>query len=391
MANLDELIKYDQPEWWIRYFSVDVGEFYLALRRFLNLQDWLSSQISSKRTLDKLVNTSYGESFKSALLGGLRESGFAENALAVFFRQAYGVYVEKPEIITSRQKEGLTLESSIRGVNCLTAEPKIISISRETLSMLKSIYEQLRGVLEEPKISEDELRRDIEEFSRKPDHPVEVLRAYLQAGLKLLPAYNPASYFITSLLSIPRFYAKKAYSKLENSLEVLKGFNMHITSILEPDVPDAAIKEERAIIGHVSGSVGELMCSIIRNIYALYQQEVVQKYFNVRDEFGEYVKQSLGKLKESVVLDRFKDTIGKLKIGGGPMSEWGCKLSGADFYGYNSAVIEGLNIRTYNQTLTYSEFVAYLAPQAFMGVAYIQPLKEEPKKFKWMCIVGGWQ
>jgi hypothetical protein len=133
------------------------------------------------------------------------------------------------------------------------------------------------------------------------------------------------------------------------------------------------------------------MCSIIRNIYALYQQEVVQRYFNVRDEFGEYVKQSLGKLKESVVLDRFKDTIGKLKIGGGPMTEWGCKLSGADFYGSNSAVIEGLNIRTYNQTLTYSEFVAYLAPQAFMGVAYIQPLKEEPKKFKWMCIVGGWQ
>jgi hypothetical protein len=383
-------VKYDQAEWWRRYFTIDVGEFYLALQRFFDFQTWISSEVSSGRTLDKIVNTPYGESFKRALIGGLKGESFVDNALALFFRDAYGVYVENPSAITARQKEGLALESSIKGVECKATEPTLLSTLRETMSMLKSIYTQLSGMVKEPKIDEEERKRDIDEFSKKPDHSVEVLRSCLQAGLKLLPAYNPATFFITSLLSIPRFYAKRAYGKLESSFEVLRGFNVHIETILEPDVPDAAIKEERAIMGHARGSVGELMCSIVRNIYALYQQQVVQKYFSVRDEFGEYVKQSLGKLKESVVLERFKDTISTLKRGGSTKSEWGCKLTGAEFYGWDFAEIEGLDIKTYGVKLTYSEFVAYIAPQAFLGVAYALPLKEGSKQFKWMCIVGGW-
>lgn len=391
MTYYDQLIKYDQPEWWIRYFTTDVGKFYTALQRFLKFQEWISSEVSSRRTLDKLINTPYGESFKSALLGGLKEGGFADNALALFFKDAYGVYLEKPEVITARQKEGLTLESSIRGVGCKTEEPKLISTLRETISMLKSVYTQLKEVVGEPEIDEDVQKHDVGDFLKKPDHAIGLLRSCLQAGLELLPAYNPATFFITSLLSVPGFYARRAYSKLESNLHVLKGFNIHIITLLEPEVPDIAIKEERAIIGHARGSVGDLMCSIVRNIYTLFQQEVVQRYFNVRNEFEEYVKQSKGKLKESVVLDRFKDTIDKLMAGGMLTGEWGCKLSGAEFFECRRAVIEGLNVRTcYDRILTYSEFIAYLAPQTFMGVAYILPLKEGSKEFKWMCIVGGW-
>jgi hypothetical protein len=390
MANIEQLITYSQPEWWRKYFTVDVGEFYINLQRFLKFQEWLSFKVNSEHTVDKLLGLPHGESFKRALLGGFRETEFVENALGRFYKDVYGIYVEKPALITARQKEGLTFESSIRGVECKVSESALLSICRAILSTLKSVYTQLAGVIEEPKLSEDLQKRDVEEFSKNAEHGIELLKNCLQSGIALLPAYNPATFFLTSLLSTPRFYVQRAYSRLNDSLDILKEFGIHVVELLRPDIPDEAIREERAIIGHAKGSIGDLMCAIVRNIYALCQQEVVQKYFNVRNEFEEYVKQCLIKLRESVVLEQFKDIISKLKQVSPMRTDWGHKLTGAIFFGYEDAVIEGLNIRIGSHIFNYSEFVAYLAPQTFLGVAYMLPKTEGSKQFSWMCILGGW-
>ena len=363
--------------------------------RFLNLRDLVIQQISDK-TVGQLIEES--SIWRDVFFGGFtadESNPYYENALAKFYDECFGIGVENINSIISRLKEGSTLESATEDVKPRIKEKtQIVEKLNELCPKLESIYKMLKGIVDKPDAKE--YRIDDSLFG------LNALKDVLNAGKRLLPLYNPLSFFIMSIYSIPRFYVEEAYPKLfkDETKKVLEKYDIRIIKLLEPDLPDEKIRNERAIVGLSNGCVGYLIRDIILDIYSLFQIDSLAKFFNVEDEFAKFIKINAGKLKQSLVVDQFSDIINKIKET--EYTEYlepqRCKVSNhfKFYYAYNygqsssyrgkiESGIVGIGYEG-NKKLNYTEFFAFLAPIMFLGLAYVRPISE--KEFTWCCLLG---
>jgi len=374
----DEQIKYYEDEAWKKYFGTDLAEFYSNIEGFLALRDELIKHIADK-TVDELIAES--NIYKEMLLGGVtteNEGLYHENSLARFYKECIGISIAELQRIISRLREGLTLESATEGIGCKIEDTPIIEIIRKISAKLKYIYRYLR--------------LPVEKKEYKNNDSLSALRALkdvLNAGKKLLPLYNPLSFFINSIYSIPRFYAKEAYPKLfdEETKNVLSRYGIYLETLIEPDFPDEKIRHEREIIGLVKNSVGYILREIIFDIYRIFQLDIIKKFFNIEDEFSKFIKINAGKLRENIVIDNFLSIIDRLQ-----------EEQDSDYYqdirlpkGYKCIspigylILSGGNI---GGDISYTEFIAFLAPLMFLGFASIRPVKGVEKTITYDCLLG---
>ncbi len=381
-------INYYFEDAWQKYFSVDLAEFYSRITGFLNLRDSVVQQISD-RTVGELIKES--ELWKSVFFGGFtadESEPYYENALAKFYDEVFGIRVDNIGAIISRLKEGSTLESATEDIKpTIKEETPVLRKLSELKPKLETIYKILRNVVDKPDVKEYEIRDSF--------FGLNALRDVLNAGKKLLPLYNPLSFFVMSIYSIPKFYAQEAYPELfeEDAKRLLEKYDIRIVKLLEPDLPDEKIRSERAVIGLAKDCVGYLLREIILDIYSLFQIESLAKFFNIEDEFAKFVKINAGKLKQSIVVSQFSNVIDKIKRAGysrtyfRPNGE--CKiLDPFTFYhrGWLSEIGSGIVKLRYDLNLNYTEFFAFLAPIMFLGLAYARPISE--KEFDWCCLLG---
>jgi hypothetical protein len=300
---LEETIRYYDEDSWQKYFAQDLAELYSTLEGLLKLRDEIINKLQSD-TVGNLIKES--NIYKEILFGGFRadeNKPFVDNALALFYKNILGIGLGDRDIsiIIGRIKEGLPLETATEDIHCCTIEQttKIIEILREMSSRLKSIYKKLSNVIEEPKPKEYKITSSTVGLM--------AFRDLLNAAKKLLPLYNPLSFFIMSLYSVPKFYVAEAYEKLfdQQVQNVLEKYDIRLIKLLEPDIPDEKIRGERLVIGLQDGSVGHLIRDIILWIYALFQHNAVKQFFNIEDEFNKYVSIYINKLKESIVTNEF--------------------------------------------------------------------------------------
>jgi len=388
----DDLIKYYEDETWKKYFGVDLAELYSCVEGFLILRDQLIQQVADK-TIDELMKESsiYKDMFFGGFTGDESEP-LSENALAKFYKECIGVGVENLPVVISRLKEGLTLESAAEDIRCEVEDVPLVERLRKLSSKLKSVYKSLKSLVDEPKVRE--YKMDSSFFG------VEALKDILNAGKKILPLYNPVSFFITSIYSIPSFYVREAYPRLfeESTKNLLNKYGIRLGKLLEPDLPDEKIKREREIIGLVKGHVGYLLREIILDVYSLFQLDNLRKFFKIEDEFAKFVEINAGKLRESIVIDQFSEVIKRIKDGSSRDyldSEERCKVPEGfkvyyprDYYG-GRGIVEGGNVKLearVERKLNYTEFVAFLSPIMFLGLAHIRPVSQN--EFYWVCLLG---
>lgn len=391
----DKQIEYCSDDAWQRYFNIDLGEFYRCVNGFLNLRDLVIQQISDK-TVGQLIEES--SIWRDVFFGGFtadESNPYYENALAKFYDECFGIGVENINSIISRLKEGSTLESATEDIKPRIKEKtQIVEKLNELCPKLESIYKMLKGIVDKPDAKE--YRIDDSLFG------LNALKDVLNAGKRLLPLYNPLSFFIMSIYSIPRFYVEEAYPKLfkDETKKVLEKYDIRIIKLLEPDLPDEKIRNERAIVGLSNGCVGYLIRDIILDIYSLFQINSLAKFFNVEDEFAKFIKINAGKLKQSLVVDQFSDIINKIKETEYTkyLEPQRCKVSNhfKFYYAYNygqsssyrgkiESGIVGIGYEG-DKKLNYTEFLAFLAPVMFLGLAYVRPISE--KEFTWCCLLG---
>lgn len=394
----EEMIRYYDDNSWKKYFGVDLANLYSSVEGLLFLRNRLEKELTSDSVSDLILRSKI---YREMLFGGLRANEpapFVDNALALFYRDVLGVGLKKEDVslVITRIKEGLTLESATEKIYCTVMTTPILERLRELSSKLKSVYKSLRGVVEEPKPKEYELKTS--------NVGVEALLDVLNAGKKLLPLYNPISFFIMSLYSVPKFYVLEAYPQLfEESVSLLlKKYGMHIVRLLEPDLPDEKIRSEREIIGLEDSCVGCLIREIILDIYSLFQIDMLKKFFAIEDEFNKYIETYASKLKESIVVDRFIHVISSISSTDKTEnydSKKRCRVRVHDYHFYYSrdfgefppwrGRIVGGEVQIGSgerYRLNYTEFFAFLAPQMFSGLAYVRPLGD--KEFMWLCILG---
>jgi hypothetical protein len=378
-----ESISYYSEDAWRKYFNVDLADFYSCVAGFLNIRDKVIQQISDQ-TIGELIKNS--ELWKTVFFGGFtadESKPYHENALAKFYDEVFGIGVSDISAVISRLKEGSTLESATEDIKpTIREETPIIRRLSELKPKLETIYKILRDIVDKPSAKEYKIEDSF--------FGLNALRDILNTGKRLLPLYNPLSFFIMSVYSIPKFYVQEAYPKLfeEDTKKILEKYDIRIVRLLEPDLPDEKIRSERAIIGLARDCVGYLLRDIILDIYSLFQIESLAKFFNVEDEFAKFVKMNAGKLKQSIVVSQFSDIISKIKEAGYSESSLGpCKISSPFELKYREGEIEsGIAKISYGTKLNYTEFFAFLAPIMFLGLAYARPTSE--KIFKWCCLLG---
>lgn len=394
----EEIVKYYDEDSWRKYFSIDVAELYSSVKGLLKLRDELLAKLGSD-TVSNLVSKS--EIYKEILFGGFRadeSKPFTDNALAMFYKTVLGIGIDDKDIsiVISRIKEGFPLEKAVEGISYTKKNTPIIDRLIDISSKLDAVYNNLRGIIEKPKPKEYKLTSSTA--------GLDALLDVLNAGKKLLPLYNPLSFFIISIYSIPKFYATEAYPKLfeENVQLLLKKYGIYIVKLLEPDLPDEKIRSEREIIGLEDHCVGYLIREIILDIYSIFQVEELKNFFNIEDEFNKYVETYIDKLKESIVAGRFKNVIETIKITGSfssrdprervSINKYSFYSHYRGRYGENPSEIVGGDIRltgySSERNISYTEFFAFLAPQMYLGLAYARPYDTDSKKFKWLCVLG---
>lgn len=396
---MKEVIKYYDDDSWKKYFSIDVAELYRSVEGLLTLREKLVQELTSD-SVSNLISKS--NVYREMLFGGFRadeSKPLADNALASFYRDVLGIGLKNEDLslVITRLKEGLALEQATEDIYCTERNTPILERLQDISSKLKAVYKNLRGVIEEPRPKEYELKTST--------IGLEALLDVLNAGKKLLPLYNPLSFFIMSIYSVPKFYIAETYTKLfeEDTQSLLRKYGIYIIKLLEPDLPDEKIRSEREIIGLEDNCVGYLIREVILDIYSLFQNETLKRFFAIEDEFNKYVKAYVSKLKESIVVERFMHVINTISSAGQTTENYDpkgrCKIRNYQFYysygfgsdSYYRGKVVGGEVKIGYEgrySLNYTEFFAFLAPQMFLGLAYVRPIGIGSKEFMWLCTLG---
>jgi len=387
-------VNYRNEDWWREFFTKDFAEFYSSLKGLLNARSALLSELSGDLA-QVLVDPNKRDLALRILLGGVKdecvEQGKIERgcippgSAAHFYRYVLGVGLGKDidsdlsettrlvQIIGRKGLEKIGDERLGMLISSYSSEPPPLGTISEINKLAGSIYNRLRRVIPELE-SANPVNYDYRDL-------VKAFEDFLNKGIKLLPLYNPFTFFIQSLRSTPKPYLKIMYCDelFSNPIRnLMSKYGINLVKILDPNLGIPSLDDELAVIGHEDGSVGDLLTRLIWGIYEL-TYELNQLGYPVNDELKEYVSK-VGKYRG--YLDEFvnnaSDIIAtdvKLKCGhkltleahGGLMRL--IDNGRYDVMSFNEPC--GLMLRRPTTEIRYERFLEVFSQLLFLGIAWI--------------------
>jgi len=387
-------VNYRNEDWWREFFIKPFTEFYSSLKGLLNARGTLLSELSGDLA-QVLADQSKRDLALRILLGGVKdecvEQGKIERgcippgSAAHFYRYVLGVGLGKDidsdlsettrlvQIIGRKGLEKIGDERLGMLISSYSSEPPPLGTISEINKLAGSIYNRLRRVIPELE-SANPVNYDYRDL-------VKAFEDFLNKGIKLLPLYNPFTFFIQSLRSTPKPYLKIMYCDelFSNPIRnLMSKYGINLVKILDPNLGIPSLDDELAVIGHEDGSVGDLLTRLIWGIYEL-TYELNQLGYPVNDELKEYVSK-VGKYRG--YLDEFvnnaSDIIAtdvKLKCGhkltleahGGLMRL--IDNGRYDVMSFNEPC--GLMLRRPTTEIRYERFLEVFSQLLFLGIAWI--------------------
>ncbi|MCD6373804.1 MAG: hypothetical protein J7L37_09750 [Thermococcus sp.] len=378
---IEERIPYHDEKAWEEYIA-QLSHLYVKIEGVLRLRNWLFEE-AGDRTVDVLLREN--KIWEKVLFGGLKEDGIEKNGLARFYSEVlgFGITKEDMERIVSYLKEGIDLESASSGV-----KPKLIETA-DFIDLLRSMKRSLTEIFNElgrkpPAVGEVSLS--------SPTTGPQVVGELLTAAKELLPLFNPMSMFIVSLRSTPRFYLEKSYSRLfnEDVQEFLRQYGIVLEDVILPDLPLERERKRRAVVGLKPGTVGHRIYEVIIKCYRLFQIQGLGNFFGVEDEFEKYLKVYSERLKDTIPLDELRNVYRAITSSYSYNDDFNSLRVSDPFRVYKAeATIEGGNLKSklWWEPVSYTEFIAFIAPLAFCGFAVL-----EGQDNKINCqVIMGWE
>ncbi|MFP3282239.1 MAG: hypothetical protein RXR39_04550 [Caldivirga sp.] len=315
-------VNYRNEDWWREFFTKDFAEFYSSLKGLLNARGALLSELSGDLA-QVLADPNKRDLALRILLGGVKdecvEQGKIERnverdcippgSAAHFYRYVLGVGLGKDiysdlsettrlvQIIGRKGLEKIGDERLGMLISSYSSEPYpyVMGTISEINKLAESIYNRLRRVIPELE-SANPVNYDYRDL-------VKAFEDFLNKGIKLLPLYNPFTFFIQSLRSTPKPYLKIMYCDelFSNPIRnLMSKYGIELVKILDPNLGIPSLDDELAVIGHKDGSVGDLLTRLIWSIYEL-TYKLKQLGYPVNDELDElkeYVSKYRGYLDE---------------------------------------------------------------------------------------------
>jgi hypothetical protein len=366
-------VRYWDESWWQEFFTKDLAEFYASLNGLLRAREALLKELSGDLA-QVLADPQRRDLALRVLFGGLdenclekiRQGGYVDcikaGTAAHFYREVLGIGLGKN--IDDDLKE-------CKGLLNLLKTMSFEEIGKEKLGISINVYEysMMNGLFEMKKIVDEiyfKIKQVIQVQHVQADYGLDLVKAFedfLNKSIKLLPLYNPFTFFIQSLRSTPRPYLNIMYCEelfSDPVRNLMSKYGVELTKILDPGLNVQSKNDELAVIGHKDGSVGKLIVKLVRKIYDI--TTILNSYgYPVSYEFGKYVK---AKYNEEISAGyTLKDWISMTKAD----SEYKKYCDG------RLIEVEKGVIKPYHETpITYERFLELFSPLLFLGIAWIE-------------------
>jgi hypothetical protein len=396
-------VRYWDESWWQEFFTKDLAEFYASLNGLLNAREALLKELSGDLA-QVLADPQRRDLALRVLFGGLdenclekiRQGGYSTRFIGLdygdieyidcikagtaahFYRYVLGITLGEHGYKNDLEEwKGLLNQLKVMSFEEIGKE-KLLGISingyNEYPSMMKYLFE-MKGIV-------DEIYKRINQVLQvqhvQADYGLDLVKAFedfLNKSIKLLPLYNPFTFFIQSLRSTPRPYLSIMYGEelfSDPVRNLMRKYGVELTKILDPGLYVQSKNDELAIIGHKDGSVGKLIDELVQKIYDVTSK--LNSYgYHVSDE-DEYKKYVKAKYNEEISAGY---TLEKL------MTE-----ADFDYKKYCQGryiVVERGVVKTYERefvrdefkirdetTIEYERFLELFSPLLFLGIAWIK-------------------
>jgi len=375
-------VRYWDESWWQEFFTKDLAEFYASLQGLLNARDALINELSGD-VAQVLADPRRRDLALRVLFGGLDENclekirsyrpsyysgGYIDcikgGTAAHFYREVLEItlgeqgYKEDAE----KRKELLNLLKTM-SLEELGKEKLGVSIKGNSYSMMKNLSE-MKGIVD---VIYSKIKQAIQVQQTQADYGLDLVKAFedfLNKSIKLLPLYNPFTFFIQSLRSTPRPYLNIMYCEelfSDPVRNLMSKYGVELTKILDPGLNVQSKNDELAVVGHKDGSVGKLIVELVWKIYDITSK--LNSYgYRVSNELKKYVEAKYNEVTSAgYTIEKLVNTIANSE------SEYKKYCEGRYIEVKNGA------IESYDETLmTYDRFLELFSPLMFLGIAWIE-------------------
>ncbi|MCG2882666.1 MAG: hypothetical protein L7G97_07165 [Acidilobus sp.] len=359
-------VKYREESWWQEFFTKDLAEFYASLQGLLNAREALLDKLSGDLA-QVLADHQRRDLALRVLFGGLdedclekirRSSYFFDDCIkartaAHFYRDVLGIRLREPLAEDWEERKRLLNLLKIKGFEEIGKEKLEISINKFDTNIMKYLSE-MNDIVN--KIYKNQVPQV------QADYGLDLVKAFedfLNKSIKLLPLYNPFTFFMQSLRSTPRPYLSIMYCEelfSDSVRNLMRKYGVELTKILDPGLTKS---DELAVIGHVDGSVGKLIVKLVQKIYDMTSE--LSRYGYVDNEYWKYVeakyneRTSAGSILGSVIQanSEYKKYCGEMSI---------TKVEKGVVELYHEGIIR----------ITYDKFLELFSPLMFLGIAWIE-------------------
>jgi len=375
-------VRYWDESWWQEFFTKDLAEFYASLQGLLNARDALINELSGD-VAQVLADPRRRDLALRVLFGGLDENclekirryrpsyysgGYIDcikgGTAAHFYREVLEItlgeqgYKEDAE----KRKELLNLLKTM-SLEELGKEKLGVSIKGNSYIMMKYLSE-MKGIVD---VIYSRIKQVIQVQQTQADYGLDLVKAFedfLNKSIKLLPLYNPFTFFIQSLRSTPRPYLNIMYCEelfSDPVRNLMSKYGVELTKILDPGLNVQSKNDELAVVGHKDGSVGKLIVELVWKIYDITSK--LNSYgYRVSNELKKYVEAKYNEVTSAgYTIEKLVNTIANSE------SEYEKYCEGRYIEVKNGA------IESYDETLmTYDRFLELFSPLMFLGIAWIE-------------------
>jgi len=375
-------VRYWDESWWQEFFTKDLAEFYASLQGLLNARDALINELSGDvaqvladpRRRDLALRVLFGgldenclekiRSYRSSYYSGGYIDCIKGGTAAHFYREVLEITLGEQgyEEDAEKRKELLNLLKTM-SLEELGKEKLGVSIKGNSYIMMKYLSE-MKGIVD---VIYSRIKQVIQVQQTQADYGLDLVKAFedfLNKSIKLLPLYNPFTFFIQSLRSTPRPYLNIMYCEelfSDPVRNLMSKYGVELTKILDPGLNVQSKNDELAVVGHKDGSVGKLIVELVWKIYDITSK--LNSYgYRVSNELKKYVEAKYNEVTSAgYTIEKLVNTIANSE------SEYKKYCEGRYIEVKNGA------IESYDETLmTYDRFLELFSPLMFLGIAWIE-------------------
>jgi hypothetical protein len=369
-------VKYSEESWWQEFFTKDLAEFYASLNGLLRAREALLKELSGDvaqvladpQRRDLALRVLFG-GLDEACLEKIRQGGYYVDCIkagkaAHFYKYVLGIglgdwgrtvlgdYYDKD----LEGRAGLLNLLKFMSFEEIGKEKLEISINGYNTSIMNYLFE-MKGIVDE---IYSKIKQAIQVQQVQADYGLDLVKAFedfLNKSIKLLPLYNPFTFFIQSLRSTPRPYLDIMYCEdlfSDPVRNLMSKYGVELTEILDPGLIVQSKNDELAVIGHKDGSVGELIVKLVWEIYDI-TSELNHYGYPVSDELKKYVEakyNNMIKADDSGLNCCYSERI--------EVRKGFCMAYGSKYAKYPGCEV------------SYEKFLELFSPLSFLGIAWVK-------------------